>query len=182
MPCSKQGRGPRSRSIQGRKTPPTPRRVGWKPNSLASPGLAASGRAAFLVHIRVSTGCGAKITPERKCVFEPWLMPAGHSPALIEFRLGVGWNSGFGGTIGDAPCLPSTVPKLRASGSNQAAVMMTRSWYRQLPFGASCGCWPLGSERPCWRAAPNPRWSAEIPDCLAPVDRRRCNTIERRRS
>jgi len=61
-------------------------------------------------------------------------------------------------------------------------IFLMRSRYRVLVSGTSFNCLPSFSGRRCLRPALSHPLSPGIPNLLAPVDRRRCNTIERHHS
>src|SRR5258707_14542820 len=88
---------------------------------------------------------------------------------------------GFGG-LGGTTCLPSAVPKLRASILKQMEFILTRLRSRPLVFGVSFSCLPSLLERLHLQPALSPPLSPKNLSCLPPGDRRRRNTIVRHQS
>src|SRR6202171_5016938 len=101
----------------------------------------------------------------------PWCRPCVPSLLPVGFR----W-------VGGTTCLPSAVPALRASTLKQTVFILTRLWSRPLVFGTSFSSLPSLLERLGLRPALSPLLLAINLNYLAPVDRRRWNTIERHHS
>src|ERR1700687_20549 len=133
---------------------------------------------------RCPASCDTMITPERNRVVDaaPGLIEPRFRPYWIRLLLQAGFGFGLGARVGDATCLPSAVPGLRASTLKRTVFISARAWSRPRLLGTSLGCLPSLWVGPCLRPAPSPLSSPKIPDLLPAVDRRRWDTIERHHS
>ncbi len=125
-----------------------------------------------------------------------WSIRAWSHPATVPPSLWIGFSVGV--QVGDAACLPSIVPRILTSvlasvltsvltsrfltSHLKQIVFLTRSRSRALVSGRSFNCFPPLSGRRRLRPAPSHPLSPGIPNLLAAANRRRCRTIERRRS